>query len=364
MRRTKSGLPQYCSWNIDQHGKRRVRFRKAGFSTYLNGTPWSEDFMRQHAAALDGVKAPAAGNIGAECTKPGSFNALVVSYYRSADFANLKSSTQAQRRNVIERFRAEHGTKPLKGLSRDHIKAIIASKAATPEAANHLLKVLRVMLAYAVDEKMIAANPAIGLKKYRKHTNGFHLWSEEEIAQFETRHPVGTKARTALALMLYTSQRRGDVIHMGWQHVRSDEITVTQQKTGVTLVIPMHPGLKSALESLPRTNLTFLMTEHDAPFTNAGFGNWWRDRCNEAGLLQCTAHGLRKAATVRFVEAGCTDEQIMSFTGIRSPSVLKIYKRGADQRRLARQALNIQLGAESEQKLSNLPSRLDKTARN
>ena len=42
---------------------------------YLTGTPWSEDFMRQYAAALDGVKVQA-GNIGAARTKPGSFDAL------------------------------------------------------------------------------------------------------------------------------------------------------------------------------------------------------------------------------------------------------------------------------------------------
>ena len=52
---------------------------------YLTGTPWSEDFMRQYAAALDGVKEQTA-NIGAERTKPGSFDALCVSYYRSPDF--------------------------------------------------------------------------------------------------------------------------------------------------------------------------------------------------------------------------------------------------------------------------------------
>ena len=50
MRRTKSGLPKYCAWNIDQRGARFVRFRKSSFSTYLSGTPWSESFMRQYAA--------------------------------------------------------------------------------------------------------------------------------------------------------------------------------------------------------------------------------------------------------------------------------------------------------------------------
>jgi hypothetical protein len=58
--RTKSGLPKGCVWNLDRkNGKRRVRFRNylTGFSVYLTGTPWSEDFMRQYAAAVDKGKA-------------------------------------------------------------------------------------------------------------------------------------------------------------------------------------------------------------------------------------------------------------------------------------------------------------------
>jgi hypothetical protein len=101
MLRTKSGLPKHCSWNTDHHGKRRVRFRKGGFSIYIAGTPWGEDFMRQYAAALDNVTAQRT-EIGAARTTPGSFDALAVAYYRSADFASLSASTKAQRRNVIE----------------------------------------------------------------------------------------------------------------------------------------------------------------------------------------------------------------------------------------------------------------------
>jgi hypothetical protein len=74
MLRTKSGLPKHCTHIVDRHGKRRVRFRKKGFSTYITGTPWSEGFMRQYAAALDGVKVQAS-NIGAQRTKQGSFDA-------------------------------------------------------------------------------------------------------------------------------------------------------------------------------------------------------------------------------------------------------------------------------------------------
>jgi integrase len=362
MLRTKSGLPKHCSWNFDRHGKRRVRFRLRGFSTYLIGTPWSEDFMRQHAAALDGVKAQA-NNIGAERTRPGSFDALVVSYYRSPEFRGLAESTQGARRNIIENFRRLHGSKPLKGLGRSHIRDIIGAKAETPEAANHLLKVLRIMLSYAVDQGMIAANPASGVKKYMSQGDGHHSWSEAEIAQFEARHPVGSKARLAFVLGLRTGQRKGDVRRMGWQHVTGDDIAVRQQKGGASLKIPMHPELKAALASVPRTNMTFLMTEWGAPFTSAGFGNWWRDRCNEAGLKHCSFHGLRKAAATRFADAGATEHQLMAWFGWKSIREAERYTKKADQHRLARQALSIQLGAEGEQDLSNLATRLDKKAK-
>jgi hypothetical protein len=79
MRRTKSGLPKYCSWNADARGKRFVRFRKDGFSAYLTGIPWSEDFMRQYPAALEGFDTRKA-NIGAERSPAGSLAWLVAAY--------------------------------------------------------------------------------------------------------------------------------------------------------------------------------------------------------------------------------------------------------------------------------------------
>lgn len=116
------------------------------------------------------------------------------------------------------------------------------------------------------------------------------------MERFEQRHPVGTKAHLALMLMLYTGQRRSDIIRMGWQHIRhtdkGDKIAVRQQKTDTPLLLPIAAELASALESVPKTNLTFLLTSFGAPFSRWGFGNKMREWCNEAGLPQCSAHGL------------------------------------------------------------------------
>ena len=189
-------------------------FARADAQPHLTGIPWSEDFMRQYAAAFNGVKEQIK-EVGAGRTDPGSFNALCVSYHRSPEFHDLKPSTQVMRRNIIEKFRLAHGSKLLKGLGVAHIKAIIGAKADTPEAANNLLKVLRVILGYAVSVGMIASNPAAGVKKYRSRGEGFHSWSEDEIAQFEERHEIGSRTRLAFALLLYTAQRRSDVVRMG-----------------------------------------------------------------------------------------------------------------------------------------------------
>ena len=364
MLRTKSGLPRHCSWNTDQRGNRYVRFRKGGFTTYLTGIPWSEEFMRQYATALEGVKAQMT-NIGAERTKPGSFNALCVSYYRSPEFRGLKPSSQATRRSIIERFRNEHGDKPINRLTRAHIMQIIGAKANTPAAANNLLKVLRLLSNYAVSIGMIVSNPTIGIKRYRsQNPDGIHTWTEDEVTQFLARHPVGTKPHLAMQLMLCTGQRRSDAVRMGWQHVRNGKLALRQEKTNTPLLIPVHPDLEQALAATPRTNLTFLVTAYGKPFSVTGFGNWFRERCDEPGLPQCSAHGLRKLAATRLTNVGCSDREIMAITGHKSVSQVSPYTKARDQSRLAEQAMAklTTAGTNRDEKLSSVPDPLDKMA--
>jgi integrase len=269
---------------------------------------------------------------------PGSFSALVASYYVSPEFQGLKASTQRVRRNILERFRVEHGHRVLKDLQTTHVRAIIGRKASTPEAANNLLKILRVILNFAAGEGMIASNPALAVKRYKKRGEGIHPWAESEVLQFQSHHSIGSKARLALELMLSTGQRRIDIVRMGRQHIKGDSIAVRQEKTDEPLLIPIDADLAAVLDVLPRAHMIFLLTEFGKPFTAAGFGNWFRDRCNEAGLPQCSAHGLCKLAATRLANAGCSNQQIKAITGHKSDSSLAPYIRAAQQTRLARQA--------------------------
>jgi integrase len=354
-------LPKYVSEFADRHGKIRVRFRRKGQEPYyFKAKSWTSEFMAEYQACLDRAAAPAL-TIGAARSKPGTVSALIAAYYASPEFLGLSETSRATYRGIIERFRAEHGDKRVVTIERQHVKAIIGKKASTPAAANNLLDRLKGLMAFAVDIGMRKDNPTAGLRGFKLKSDGFHTWTEAEIAAFEKRHPVGTKARLAMALMLYTGQRRSDAVTMGRQHVSNGRISVRQQKTAARLQVPLHPELVAILDATPATNLTFLVTEYGKPFTAAGFGNWFRDRCDEAGLPQCSAHGLRKAASRRLAEAGCSNQQIKAITGHKTDKEVARYTADADQVRLADQAIGALGGPNREREVSNPAARLDKT---
>jgi integrase len=348
----------YVHEYLDRHGKLRRYFRRPGFKRIpLPGAPGSDEFMTAYQLALAGQ--PPRPEIGAGRTKPGTVNAAIVGYYSSEAFRALAPGTQKLQRSILERFRAEHGDKRVALLPREFVIRALGKR--RPSVARNWLKTLRALLRFAIAEGFRADDPTQGVKPPRIKTDGIHTWTEDEIARYEARHPIGTKARLALALLLYTAQRRSDVVRMGRQHVRNGMIAVRQQKTGAMLQIPVHPNLQEALDGLPEKQLTFLVTEFGKPFSFAGFGNWFRDRCKEAGLpKKCSAHGLRKAACRRLAEAGCSAHQIRAISGHASLREVERYTKAADQAELARQASPKNNG---EHPLANLGDRLAKLVR-
>jgi integrase len=328
------------SWIDDRHGKAKARFyfrRRGSRQVPLPGLPGSPEFEEAYQLALSGMPTPAP--IGRR-VRAGSLGALVIAYFNSPAFLALARATQSTYRGILEAFAHEHGAKPYALLTRKHLEAMLARKMRAPAAANHWLRLIKALTRFAVRQELRADDPARDIDYIRRKATGFHTWTEDEIAQFEAYHPVGSKPRLALALLLYTAQRRSDVVKMGRQHIRNGVVQVRQQKTGTMLAIPLHPALQAVLEATPSEHLTFLTTEYGKPFTAAGFGNWFRERCNEAGLPKhCAAHGLRKAACRRLAEAGCSANVIAAISGHTTLREVERYTKAADQERMARQGM-------------------------
>ncbi len=125
---------RYVNTFRDRHGCLRHYLRRPGCQAVaLPGLPGSVEFMEAYQAALAGETAPRI-EIGASRTKPGTIAALTVAYFNSLTFHRLAQRT---RRNILERFRTEHGDKRVALLQRGHIEKMVVSKAATPAAARN-----------------------------------------------------------------------------------------------------------------------------------------------------------------------------------------------------------------------------------
>jgi integrase len=331
-------LPKYVqAWLDDRDGRAYYYFRRRGFPRVrLPGLPWSPSFMAAYEAALAGPRTA----IGAGRVKPGSVAAVVAEYFDSQQFFGSKSAgTRRMRRGILERFRAAYGDRPFALLPPEWIEALLDSK--PPHAARSWLVTLRSVCQFALKRGHLRADPTRDIKQRAIKGDGFHTWTEDEIAQFEAYHPVGSKPRLALALLLYTAQRRSDVVRIGRQHIRDGVLTVKQGKTGATLAIPVHPHLQTVLDATPSEHLTFLVTATGKPYGGNALSAQFRNWCDAAGLpKRCKPHGLRKAACRRLAEVGCSANEIMSISGHATMKELVRYTAAADQARLARNAMN------------------------
>lgn len=337
----------YIYENVDRHGNVRVYFWRGRGHPYvrLREPVGSAAFMARYEELRN---ATAAIPPGRPAITHGTWRWVGTQYLASVAFKRLDPVTQARRRAILERtydepvFPGSAETFADFPLSRMTTKAlrVLRDRRPTPDSANNTVKVVRAVLKWAINEEHITANPARDLEMLSTPGEGFHCWTVEEIEKFEARHPVGSKARLALALLLYTGARRSDVVQLGRQHMKDGWITFRPHKGRtrhpVIIEIPILAELQEVIDATPMVgSMTFLVTQHGKPFTSNGFGNWFKDRCREAGLPHCSAHGLRKAGATRAAENGATPHALMSIFGWSSVKMAETYTRAVRRKKLA-----------------------------
>lgn len=340
----------------DRHGKLRRYFRRPGYKRVsLPGVPGSDEFMAAYQAALD-LARPV--ELGAGRTIPGTIGALVVDYFKSDAFITaLAPETQRMRRNILDRFRIDHGDKRVITLERRNVVKLIEKRPIY--AQKNWLKTIRGLMLFAVAENYRADDPTAGVKaaKPAVRSKGHMTWGAAQIAAYRNRHQLGTAARLAIELLLNVAARRGDAHRLGVQHVKDGKICWRPQKTirstDKMLSIAILPELQCALDAMPgRDNaLAFLLNDYGRPFASAAaFGNKFADWCVDAGLapVLCAdgrtrsyrAHGLRKAACKALAHAGCTGPEIMAVSGHSSLAQVQIYIEEVEQDQMAEAAID------------------------
>jgi integrase len=343
-------LPDGCVEDRDRHDNIRVYYRAKGRKKVrLRATPWTEQFMAEYEAAIAGHAVPDTNKV-----MPGTWRWLCVQYFSlCAEYKRLDARTRHVRRQILEGTLEEltrpdsnrfFRDMPLSKMDSSAVEVLRDRKIDTPEAANSRVKAIRQVFKWGVRKKYVPHDPARDVEYFKSGSTGFRTWTVEEVLQFQERHPIGTKPRLAIDLLLYTGQRRSDIIRFGRQHVRDGKIKFTQHKgrnrKPKRLTLSILPVLQQTLDASPCGDLTFLVNEFGRPFTDAGFGNWFRDRCVEADVPG-RAHGLRKAGATIAANNGATAHQLMAIFGWDTLKQAELYTREANQQRLAEGAMHM-----------------------
>jgi integrase len=350
--------------DADRHGNVRVYFRRKGQRKIrLTETPGTPAFDQEYQRAFRGGLSPATRQEGHAAAAPGSMRWLCEQYFSSAAFQGLGESTRKVRRGLLDTICERAGSYRFSAMEPHHVAKLRDEKARFPEAANARVKALRQLFAWATspEYRYTDKNPTREVP-YLKSNNpdGFRAWSEADVSKYETRHAVGTKARLALDLLLYTGVRRSDVVKLGPQMERDGKLIFTETKGGARIVktheLPILPPLRASIDAAPTGHLVYLVTAYGRPHSVKAFGNWFKRRCREAGVDDdLSAHGLRKLGAQRCAEAGATEHQIMALFGWASTKQAAIYTRKANRARLEGEAAVLLRGPRGNENVPLFP---------
>jgi integrase len=155
----------------------------------------------------------------------------------------------------------------------------------------------------------------------------------------------------AMAVLLYTGLRRGDAVRLGKQHIRDGFIYIDTEKTGEKVELPVAEPLAEIISASPTADLALISTGAGQPMTKAGFGNWFREACNAAGV-KGTAHGLRKCLATIAAEGGSTELELEAMFGWRDRETSSIYTKAASREHQAAAGMRKAMQALEDRKVN------------
>jgi integrase len=265
---------------------------------------------------------------------------LIERYRETTAWSYLSAATRRQRENIFAHVLETAGSEPLVKITTSTIMAGRDRRANTPAQARNFLDAMRGLFRWALKAKLVKTDPTAGVDNPPRQTgDGFPPWTEDNVAAYEARWPIGTRQRVWLDVLLYTGLRRGDAVRFGRQHVRDGVGTIKTEKTDTLVTLPILPVLDATLRAGPCGDLTFIVGENGRPLTKESFGNLFRKACRDAGVPG-SAHGVRKIAATRAANAGAAVAELDAIFGWQGGTMAALYTRAADRRRLSQGAMH------------------------
>lgn len=229
----------------------------------------------------------------AEIDQPQSqWGDLVAHVYAGMDIAeNTRKQYDMIRPRIIKGFQHLHPHE----ITTRHVAAFLESHADTPNMANRMLSVLRVICEKGARMGAMDYNPTMGVKRFTEKKRTRYITDAELSIVLDNLSP---RHRVIAEMAYLTGQRIGDVLSIRTAQVSKDGIYFEQQKTKARLLVGMSPDLAACLaasKALYGDEREYLYHPKgkDAPLSYTAIRDAWRRAVKKSGVEHCTLHDIR-----------------------------------------------------------------------
>lgn len=374
MRTTYPSDPRWpcLRWDKDRHGNLRCYYRdveKPGSKqTRLRAQFGTEAFDAEYRTARALVATGVTPKKRVEKWTPekpdpvrvgqndaGSLNYLLATYYQSTEWLDeLSPRSREIRRPLLDKMAARLvdgmplGKRRFIRMEKGHVMDLRDDLRATPGQANNLIHSLSGVFRYALERKMVDANPCKGVKLLPpKKAGGWRQVTVDELKTFFDHYEPGTLEHTAMTVLLYTGARRSDAhrfnddmvldgINAAGKRCRLLSYEVTKGKyynqrknKPVNIVtVPILPPLQAVLDTRPKGQKDWIVGVLGKAFTcPTTLTHYVRGWTRDIGLPDFTPHGVRKAAAALALENGADIPDLMAIFGWETARMALLYGR-------------------------------------
>lgn len=318
--------------------KGRTYFYHRKTNTRLPGTPGSPEFL----ATLTRLNA-----LGARAhVHSRTLGGLMQAYRASGEFAALAPATRQHYERAFGML-SPNADVPLADVTRKALYVLRdkINAAHKRSAANHVIKVLRLLFAWGMKRDLCDENPAAGVDKIRRPRGAPVVnrpWSFAELDTVLAEAP--SHLRVPIALAAYTGLREADLVRVNWACYDGRTFQARARKTGTPIWVPVHKRLRAVLDAVPHDTATIVTGKLGGPVAQStlrdGVFGLLRE-LREAGRVGpgLSIHGLRHTLGTALAEAGCDPATIAAVLGQATTQMAEHYSRSANRKRLAADAM-------------------------
>ena len=304
---------RYVEERKNRDGSVRVYWIRTGFPTKRLDARWPQSWPAIATALNEQADL---GRPEPRIAVEGTVGWCVADYREAEDYAKLADSTKAVYRRWLDEIDGRWGGLPPNAITRRVVKRWI-QRIDGPSSRHHAAAVLKNVLDVAMDEGLVAVNPALRLKLSRSPARHARYQDEQVAALLEAcrgaRHGAGL--RKALALLYYTGQRPVDVVRRTRKDDNGTHIKVVQLKTGKKLHIRCHRELRRILDEPGPESIYLCARDDGRPFERGHLQYLLSAIRAELEMPELQNRDFRETAVLKLHEVGCTMAQVRPITG-------------------------------------------------